>query len=190
MAAGFKLRRLHLRVPGPDGGWFPWRVAERRARALTDAGELRPALQAFELNTGWADRSGDDGAAAGAHLALAIHLMMMVQLDPAVEHLDRAATLFEALGDQAQLRTVSLWRSKVCSSRGQFDQALEMLEQLERSLPPDDAAMAVSVAVFRGNVHFWKGEFDQALASFQRQLDDARRRGKKETELIALINIG
>jgi len=183
-------KRHHLSVPGPDGGCYPIRVAERRAKALTAVGELLPALDAYSLNAQWADRSGDPRQAAEAQLALAIHLVMLSRYDNALEHLDRAEELFQAAGAGSTAGTVMLWRAKVLSSRGHFDRALELLDGLERGLSPGDDGLAMSIDALRGNINFWRGDIGSALEAFERQHAHAVSRGVKETELSALINIG
>ncbi len=166
----------------PRGGRYTIEI-----RPFDAAGTYTVALQATRLATA-ADRGCAAATAAYDHAGSAL---AAEDLATRIDHLTRAAELWQAAADP-QLAAIA-WREAgtVHQKQGQLDQAMVCFE---RALPLSHAAantsLEISISNRMGKISLAADDLDAAAAGFARALALARKTSNRRGEATTLTNYG
>ncbi|HLM55847.1 MAG TPA: tetratricopeptide repeat protein [Pyrinomonadaceae bacterium] len=169
--------------------------------ALSDIGQ---SLGVAEPSAGHFERSIEECAAARRHFRLAGNVRYQACVEnnlgflrgaigqhaEAHEHLDRAASLFEGLGDDFHLAQVRETRARVLVSEGRLEEAEAEAGAAAASLARGDAhALVAEALTTRGKALARLGRGDAALAALARAAEVAERAGDLEGAARATLTV-
>jgi tetratricopeptide (TPR) repeat protein len=116
------------------------------------------------------------------HTALGELLTVTSQFEQALIHLDQALSLTTARDDRENQAHICHWLAKLHERRGEYDSALEWIQQGLAALQGEETLEAAELLLVAGLVHTRQGNYDDALERCQ----DGLRISQELDELEAL----
>ena len=161
------------------------------ARSRRRKGDYEGALKIFEEQLRFAEQSGDMGQAGSLHQECGAVLLSQERYTEALEHFRQSATAARALRNTTLLTYSLLNQANALLWLGRFDEAGQLLSQLEAADPQTLGAgreLMVSVHLNQADLEIGRRRYPEAAAEARQALSVFREVKGLSNELLAVIN--